>query len=122
MLLQPKYLETVLKEGEVSDFTTPEIMALVESLFKHQKPLENTLAKEAVFMVELLKQESASEVAFQKDLTNAFFALRAKNLKQKQQVLQEQIVQAEARKDSNSLQDLQTRFLHISQLINKYRF
>jgi DNA primase len=122
MLLEPKYLEIVLKEGEVADFTTPEIMTLAESLFKHQTPLENTLAKEAVFMVELLKQESASEAAFQKDLTNAFFALRAKNLKQKQQSLQKQIVEAEARKDLNSLQDLQKQFLQVSQLINKYKF
>ncbi len=125
MLSEQTFLNKVIKEGEISDFSSAEIQELALNLFSGTPMSQNqsnlVLAKEAAFMVELLKQESPSIEAFTKDLTNAFFALRGRTLRQKQQELQAQIKAAEEKKDEQKLMELQKEFMEVAKKIVKYK-
>lgn len=124
MLSDQKFLNLVLREGILEDFTDLQVKQIAEVLFANQalsqELLNSTLAKEAVFMLNFSKEESASEEAFLKDLTNAFFALRNRTLKQLQAKLQLKIQEAEKQKDFEAIQDLQKDFFNTSKLIQKY--
>ncbi len=125
MLSEKAFLQKVLSEGDILDFSSSEIKDLALSLFEgnlaDKHTLNSVLAKEAIFMVELLKAESASTDTFQKDLTNAFFALRGKVLRQKQAELQNRIRQAEEKADTETLSILQKDFMEVAKKIVKYQ-
>ena len=126
MLEEAKFKALLLKEGSVEDFSLPEIRPVVEHLFAspgsglNKETAEATLVKECIFMVQLLKEESASAEAFQKDLTKAFLALRVNTLKKQQHELQSQIAGAEKNGSADLVLSLQKQFAEISKLIDHY--
>ncbi|MBL8029820.1 MAG: DNA primase [Candidatus Doudnabacteria bacterium] len=125
MLTEKEFMNLVLKNAQVEDFSDPVISHIVKSLFLEPKPTQDVLgsvvAKESVFMVELLKEESSSDEAFYKDLTKAFFALRTQTLLKERNNLQAKILAAEKDSDLTRVMVLQKEFARISKVINSYK-
>ena len=124
MLMKQKFLQTVVSEGSLEDFTNPEIKTIVQKLISGEvlgPEIQNsTLAKEALFMVELQSNESASAEAFDKDLTKAFFLLRLNFLRKQLQRLNLEIKQAESANNKTLLKTLSSQFANFSNLRIKY--
>jgi DNA primase len=125
ILSLPKFKDMAKKESSAEDFSDHEIMQIIMSVFesdiKRPEIMNSTLAKEAIFVLESIKQESASEEAFLKDLTKAFFALRVRTLKQKQRDLQSKIADAENAGRQEELPELQKQFAAVASLVMKYQ-
>jgi DNA primase len=124
MLMKQKFLQTVVTQGSVEDFTNPEIKDIALLLFNGEtlnpEVQNSTLAKEALFMVELQSNEAVSTEAFEKDLTKAFFLLRLNFLKKQLQRLTQEIKQAELSGNKELLQSLNSQFANFSNLRIKY--
>ncbi len=125
MLTEKEFMNMVLKKGSLADFVEESTSLIARLLFEAggMTPAVSgqTVAKESVFMVELLKEEASSHEAFYKDLTKAFFALRNKNLEQQRQILQDKIKLSEQNKDLSQVMELQKQFAEISKVINSYK-
>ena len=103
--------------GTVGDFRAPAVQSLVASLMNTQQGLvlQNTLAQEALFMLESEKTSfDGNEAAFQLELQKYVYTFRLTALKNEQQQATAAIRAAEAGNNPQLLQDLQRTFVELS--------
>ncbi len=103
--------------GNITDFTAPAIQKLVRLLLDNQNAvvLQDTLAQEALFMLESEKTSfDGNEAAFQLDLQKYVYTFRLTALKHEQQQATAAIRTVEAGNNPQLLQDLQRTFVELS--------
>lgn len=118
MLMYPEFFKKVATEGSLEDFEDNNIkQALVLAFSGQEIDRESILAKEAVFMVELLLEEhKGNQEVLKKQLFKSFFNLRLKAVKKRLENLQLEIKRIEKADEKYKLKELNQEFAKLSSL------
>ncbi|MCX6797351.1 MAG: DNA primase [Candidatus Doudnabacteria bacterium] len=118
MLMYPEFLQEVMAKGSPEDFEDLMVRQEAALAFESKElEKETALAKEAVFMVELLLSEhEGNKEALKKQLLKSFANLRLKAIKKQLERLQADVKRAESASEKNRLQELNQEFARLSNL------
>lgn len=121
MLLFPDFLQRVVSEGKLEYFDDLEIRRIIEPVFISTGTVTlqaiDTVAKEALFMVEsLLDELGKDEEILKRQLAKSFALLRLSAIKRSQLDLSLEIKNAETAKNKEKLKELNQRFAESSSL------
>jgi DNA primase len=120
LIATPEFLTFVKQEGLEEEITNPELRQLAQGLLAGTLPenavKQDTLAKEAAFMVESeLDNLNNNELALMRELKKSLFSLKLNDIKHRQQELTQEIKNAENKKDSSKIEELNKLFVALAQ-------
>jgi DNA primase len=118
MLLVPEFMELVKEQGIGSEITDPNLRQMAQSLLDNSKSVmavkQDTLAKEATFMVESeLDNLNNNELALLRELKKSLLLLKLNEIKRTQQELTLEIKKAETINDSSKIEELNKKFAQL---------
>lgn len=125
LIVVEQYRDFVRGAASLADFSNADVMAMIEELLVAETVassiLEQTLAKEAMFMVESeLASLGGNSEALLKELQKSFYMLKLLSIKRQQQALSLEIKKAEQKQLKDTLPQLQQQFVTLSRLRMDY--
>jgi hypothetical protein len=111
-------MELVKEQGIGSEITDPNLRQMAQSLLDNSKSVmavkQDTLAKEATFMVESeLDNLNNNELALLRELKKSLLLLKLNEIKRTQQELTLEIKKAETINDSSKIEELNKKFAQL---------
>jgi DNA primase len=122
LLSVPDFLAFVREQGlDDDEISNPNLRQLartaLEGTLVESAVNQDTLAKEAVFMVESeLDNLNNNELAFLRELKKSLFMLKLNDIKRRQQELTVEIKKAEDQKNPSKIEELNKKFAHLATL------